>query len=100
MQRRETERQAEQRLSSFAHLSQREAEEKWQTLDYASPDSEVASHIWEGLMKPPKQEVSLASMPRSAYLSTLTAGEADAVSFDGQHGFSADVHNRSGGFHA
>ena len=74
VQRRETERQAEQRLASFAYLSQTEAEEKWRTLNYVSPDSEVASTIWEGLMKPPKEQAPLASMPRPAYLTTLTAG--------------------------
>lgn len=76
VQRRETERQAEQRLASFAHISQTEAEEKWRTLNYASPDSEVATGIWEKLMKPTQQEGSLASMPCAAYLSTLTAGKA------------------------
>lgn len=76
VQRRETERQAEQRLASFAHISQTEAEEKWKTLNYASPDSEVASGIWDRLMKPMQQEVSLASMPCAAYLATLTAGKA------------------------
>ena len=76
VQRRETERQAEQRLASFAHISQTEAEEKWRTLNYASPDTEVASGIWEKLMKPTQQEAPLASMPCAAYLSTLTAGKA------------------------
>ena len=76
VQRRETERQAEQRLASFAHISQTEAEEKWRTLNYASSDTEVASGIWEKLMKPTQQDASLASMPCAAYLSTLTAGKA------------------------
>ena len=76
VQRRETERQAEQRLASFAHISQTEADEKWKMLDYASPDSEVASGVWENLMKPPQQAASLASMPCAEYLSTLTAGRA------------------------
>ena len=78
VQRRETERQAEQRLASFAHISQTEAEEKWKTLNYASPDSEVATGIWERLLKPTQQEACLASMPCPAYLSTLTAGKPGA----------------------
>ena len=76
VQRRETERQAEQRLASFAHISQTEAEEKWRTLNYASPESEVASGIWEKLMKPTQQDAPLASMPCADYLSTLAAGKA------------------------
>ncbi|KAL3132492.1 hypothetical protein ABBQ32_009040 [Trebouxia sp. C0010 RCD-2024] len=74
VQRRETERQAEQRLASFAHISQTEADEKWKTLDYASPDSEVASGVWATLMEPQQQATPLASMPCTEYLSTLTAG--------------------------
>lgn len=84
VQRRETERQAEQRLASFAHISRTEAEEKWKTLNYASPDSEVASGIWERLMKPTQQEASLASMPCAAYLSTLTAGKAGLSGLKGK----------------
>lgn len=80
VQRRETERQAEQRLASFAHISQTEADEKWRMLEYAASDSEVASGVWEKLMKPPQQAAFPASMPCATYLSTLTAGIAGVLS--------------------
>ena len=75
VQRRETERQAEQRVNSYAYIARQEADEKWKQLNCASADSSVASSLWDKLMTPPAAGVSVASMPRASYLSALTAGK-------------------------
>ena len=80
VQRRETERQAEQRVNSYAYIARQEAEEKWKQLNCASADSSVASSLWDKLMTPPAVGVSVASMPRASYLSALTAGKIELPS--------------------
>lgn len=79
VQRRETERQAEQRVNSYAYIARQEADEKWKQLNCASADSSVAGSLWDRLMTPPAETASLASMPRASYLSALTSdtGQAD-----------------------
>ncbi len=74
VQRRETERQAEQRVNSYAYIARQEADEKWKQLNCASADSSVAGSLWDRLMTPPAETASLASMPRASYLSALTSG--------------------------
>lgn len=75
VQRRETERQAEQRVNSYAYIARQEADEKWKQLNCASADSSVAGSLWDRLMTPPAETATLASMPRASYLSALTSGK-------------------------
>lgn len=77
VQRRETERQAEQRVNSYAYIARQEAEEKWKSLSCASADSHMASSLWNKLMTPP-EGAKLPTMPRDSYLSILTSGTGQA----------------------
>ena len=74
VQRSETERQVEQRVNSYAHISQQEADEKWKQLSCASADSHLATTLWNKLLDLPSEDVKLSNMARSDYLSALTPG--------------------------
>ena len=74
MQRRETERQTEQRLTSYAYISQQEADEKWKHLKCSSADSEVAAKVWDKLTTPNEHAAVPDNLSRSAYLATLIPG--------------------------
>lgn len=74
VQARETERQTEQRVNSYAYFTRQEEEEKWKRLSCASADSHVASSLWNKLMSPPKEPAKLVNMERTTYLSALTPG--------------------------
>ena len=75
VQRRETERQAEQRLTSYAYISQQEADEKWKQLKCSSAESEVAAKVWDKLTTPSEHAAAPDNLSRSAYLATLIPGE-------------------------
>ena len=49
MKKRETERQAELRLSSYAHLEARERQEAWRALEAHQPGSGAAEQAWAAL---------------------------------------------------
>lgn len=71
MQRRETERQTEQRLNSYAFISQQESDEKWRQLRCSSAESEVAAKVWDKLTTPAEQDAAAETMSRSNYLATI-----------------------------
>ena len=71
VQRRETERQAEQRVNSYAYISQKESDEKWRQLRCSSAESEVAVKVWDKLTTPPEQDAAPDTMSRSSYLATI-----------------------------
>lgn len=50
---RENERQAAARKSSWAFLQQEEAKEEWQTLSYHSFNDESSQELWDKLMDKP-----------------------------------------------
>ena len=71
VQRRETERQTEQRLNSYAFLSQQESDEKWKQLKCSAADSEVAAKVWDKLTTPAEQDAATENLSRSHYLATI-----------------------------
>lgn len=75
MQRRETERQTEQRLNSYAFLSQQESDEKWKQLRCSSADSEVAAKVWDKLTTPAETDAATQSLSRPSYLATILPSE-------------------------
>lgn len=71
VQRRETERQTEQRINSYAFLSQQESDEKWRQLRCSATDSEVAAKVWDKLTTPTEQDAATENMSRTSYLATI-----------------------------
>ena len=68
--RRETERQAELRMSSHAWLAEREAAEPWTCLAAHGDGSPAAAGVWDMLLAPCSTNVPLA-MPRADFLAAL-----------------------------
>ncbi|MEW5320268.1 MAG: hypothetical protein WDW38_011351 [Sanguina aurantia] len=50
VQKRETERQQQARLNSYAYISSKEDEEAWQTLELHTAEKAAAAHTWEKFM--------------------------------------------------
>lgn len=73
VKRRETERQQEQRVSSYAYLAEKEQEEPWQGLDAHSPGSALAVGVWSALHNTSEAEVPMG-LDREAYLGILLPG--------------------------
>lgn len=73
VKRRETERQQEMRVSSYAYLAEREQEEAWQDLDAHAPSSALAEGVWSALHSASESEVPMG-MDREAYLGVLLPG--------------------------
>ena len=71
VQRRETERQTEQRLNSYAFLSQQESDEKWKQLKCSAAESEVAAKVWDKLTTPAEQDAVSENLSRPHYLATI-----------------------------
>ncbi|KAK9820135.1 hypothetical protein WJX72_006476 [[Myrmecia] bisecta] len=75
VKRRETERQAEARLNSYAYISQRAEEERWTELQSWPANSGSADGMWEQLMTPTEQVLD-ASLSRTDYLTALVPASA------------------------
>lgn len=67
---RETERQLEQKLKSYAHKVEMEEKEAWQELECTPPYGPAADVLWGGLASMPDVTVDM-TMPRADYLETL-----------------------------
>ncbi|KAF5830650.1 hypothetical protein DUNSADRAFT_14215, partial [Dunaliella salina] len=52
VQKRETERQLQARINSYAYISQKEEEEQWKDLKVHLQESDVAYRLWDKLMAP------------------------------------------------
>jgi hypothetical protein len=73
VKRRETERQAEMRLNSYAYLAEVEQEEAWVDLDAHGPGSALADGVWATLHSAPDSAVPM-TLGRDAYLAELLPG--------------------------
>jgi len=67
VQKRETERQQQARLNSFAYISQKEEEESWINLALHTADSRPAESIWGRFMAAKDNDIKV-DMDRSDYL--------------------------------
>ncbi|KAG1666688.1 hypothetical protein FOA52_013600 [Chlamydomonas sp. UWO 241] len=67
VQKRETERQQQARLNSFAHLSAKEEEEPWVQMNLLGAETRAADQIWTRFMTP-KEAALNVDMSRGAYL--------------------------------
>ncbi len=74
VKRRETERQVEMRVNSYAYLQGIEADEPWLELDAHAPDSGAAQSVWSALHRTFDADVPM-SLSREAYLDALLPGE-------------------------
>ncbi|KAL6745748.1 Sin-like protein conserved region-domain-containing protein [Haematococcus lacustris] len=78
VQKRETERQQQQRLNSYAHISKQEEDEAWKTLKLHMPDSRPAEKVWGALMTPAESKPAHPHLPRPAYLKAILPPAASA----------------------
>ncbi|KAK9834335.1 hypothetical protein WJX81_008044 [Elliptochloris bilobata] len=78
VQRRETERQHEQRVNSYAFLAARELEEPWVSLQGRSPTSAESGVAWTLLWEEPPGGQAM-DLPRSEWRTAILAGEAGAA---------------------
>lgn len=82
---RETERQQQQRLNSYAYLSQKEQEEQWRTLNLHHPDSVPAEKVWSRIMSPAMDKPPIPYLDRTTYLHAFAPTSA-ALQPDGEGG--------------
>lgn len=75
VKRRETERQVEMRMNSYAYLQGIEADEPWVDLDAHAPDSGAAESVWSALHRTLEADVPM-TLSREAYLDALLPGGA------------------------
>ncbi|MEW5305904.1 MAG: hypothetical protein WDW36_008415, partial [Sanguina aurantia] len=74
VQKRETERQQQARLNSYAYISSKEDEEAWQTLELHTAEKAAAAHTWEKFMVAKDNDVVKAmggALDRPAYLRSI-----------------------------
>ena len=77
VQRRETERQAQMRLNSYAYLSKLEADEDW--VDIKFRDLSNDENVWSKLEAGPKDDLPMDLTPRE-YLSALLPSKPSGCS--------------------
>lgn len=75
VKRRETERQVEMRMSSYAYLQSIEAEEPWVKLAAHAPDSVPADNVWAALKLNVDADIPM-TLGRQAYLDALLPGQS------------------------
>lgn len=74
VQKRETERQQQARLNSYAYISSKEDEEAWQTLELHTAEKMAAARTWEKFMVAKDNDVVKAmggALDRPAYLRSI-----------------------------
>jgi len=71
VQKRETERQLQARINSYAYISQKEEEEQWKDLKVHLQESDVAYRLWDKLMAPSTDPHPTKDAKERSYLSRL-----------------------------
>ena len=78
MKRRETERQQQWRLKSYAYISKQEADEKWTPITMNPADSNSAAVLWDRLASGPETQLPL-DLSREEYLSACLPCKPSAL---------------------
>ena len=78
VKRRETERQQQFRLKSYAYISKQEADEKWTPITMNPADSNSAAVLWDKLASGPETQLPL-DLSREEYLSACLPCKLSAL---------------------
>lgn len=74
VRKRENERQAAARLSSYAYLQQQLDEEPWVDLEYVDINNDAADVMWHTMMEPPPGSGTPETTGRGVYLEAIVPG--------------------------